>query len=403
MGGVSAAESLPVEKLEMAYPVAVGRDLRIDFLRGMALVFMLIAHIEILSVFNLFTSERFGLISGAEWFVMLSGFVVGQVYRSRLQEEGWVTTIYRLYSRAWKLYVVSLFIILSFYLLSFVPVFDVFEMMHFTDRASGTVYPLYPEPLRSLSQALNSLFYLQAGPHQAQVLGLYVFLLFLTPLALAAFWFRHLYLFLGTSWLLYVVYQLTQFQVLNDNAERAFPILAWQLLYFHGLAAGWYRNEIASYMHGRIKFWTLTVSIFISLVCFFLAQNHSNPFLPDWARLHVISAETFSWLHASYAQKVSLGPLRVLNNFALIVSLYYVLTLFWRPFFRMFGWYLIPIGQYSLYVFIVHVYVVFIWSQFLTFDLSVHHWFSYTFAHAAALGLLWWMTRRKLGMSFIPT
>ena len=77
-----------------------GRDLRIDFLRGWAMVIMVVAHTEVFSVFNLFTSERLGLISGAEGFVLFSGFVLGQVYRPRLRIDGWITSIYRLWSRA---------------------------------------------------------------------------------------------------------------------------------------------------------------------------------------------------------------------------------------------------------------------------------------------------------------
>jgi hypothetical protein len=67
------------------------------------------------------------------------------------------------------------------------------------------------------------------------------------------------------------------------------------------------------------------------------------------------------------------------------------------------GWYLIPVGQASLYVFIIHVYVVFLVSQFVAFDLSSHQWFLTTAVHGGSLMLLWWMTKKKIGMSFIPT
>ena len=95
------------------YPDTGRRDLRIDFLRGLAMIIMVVAHIEVFSVFNLFTSERFGLVSGAEGFVIFAGVVLGSVYRHRLNIDGWITSIYRLWSRSWKLYVVSLVIILS--------------------------------------------------------------------------------------------------------------------------------------------------------------------------------------------------------------------------------------------------------------------------------------------------
>lgn len=68
------------------YAVAGARDLRIDFMRGIALVMMVVAHTEVMSVFNIFSWERFGLTTGAEGFVILSGFMLGMLNRARLQK-----------------------------------------------------------------------------------------------------------------------------------------------------------------------------------------------------------------------------------------------------------------------------------------------------------------------------
>ena len=43
------------------YSLAGERDLRIDFMRGIALVMMVVAHTEVMSIFNIFSWERFGL------------------------------------------------------------------------------------------------------------------------------------------------------------------------------------------------------------------------------------------------------------------------------------------------------------------------------------------------------
>lgn len=63
------------------------RDLRIDLLRGIALVMMVVAHIEVMSLLDLFTWERFGLTTGAEGFVILSGFMIGVINRQRLKKK----------------------------------------------------------------------------------------------------------------------------------------------------------------------------------------------------------------------------------------------------------------------------------------------------------------------------
>src|SRR5690606_25518975 len=81
------------------YSLAGNRDLRIDFMRGIALVMMVVAHTEVMSIFNIFTWERFGLTTGAEGFVILSGFMLGMLNRARLQKAVLLTISWGLYLR----------------------------------------------------------------------------------------------------------------------------------------------------------------------------------------------------------------------------------------------------------------------------------------------------------------
>ncbi len=69
-------------------------DLRIDLLRGTALVMMIVAHIEVMLVLNIFTWEHFGLTTGAEGFVILLGFMLGVINRQRLKKEVLLTVSY---------------------------------------------------------------------------------------------------------------------------------------------------------------------------------------------------------------------------------------------------------------------------------------------------------------------
>ncbi|HNI61969.1 MAG TPA: OpgC domain-containing protein, partial [Agitococcus sp.] len=141
----------------------------------------------------------------------------------------------------------------------------------------------------------------------------------------------------------------------------------------------------------------------VSLILFFIAQNHTNPFLPSWAKLNLIEAHTFNYIYENYAQKNSLGVVRVLNDFCLLVTLYWLLTICWTPFYKALGWYLIPVGQASLYVFIIHVYVVLLASQLVSFNLSPNNnWLITSTIHGGSLMLLWWMTKKEVGMKYIP-
>ncbi len=44
-----------VKSRSWRYAIAGARDLRIDFMRGIALVMMVVAHTEVMSVFNIFS------------------------------------------------------------------------------------------------------------------------------------------------------------------------------------------------------------------------------------------------------------------------------------------------------------------------------------------------------------
>ncbi|WP_162791832.1 OpgC domain-containing protein, partial [Enterobacter roggenkampii] len=115
----SVAQEDDAKSTAWRYAVAGARDLRIDFMRGIALVMMVVAHTEVMSVFNIFSWERFGLTTGAEGFVILSGFMLGMLNRARLQKVVLLTVSWGLYLRAWKIYRVNIIIIVSFILLAY--------------------------------------------------------------------------------------------------------------------------------------------------------------------------------------------------------------------------------------------------------------------------------------------
>lgn len=166
----SVAQEDDAKSTAWRYAVAGARDLIIDFMRGIALVMMVVAHTEVMSVFNIFSWERFGLTTGAEGFVILSGFMLGMLNRARLQKVVLLTVSWGLYLRAWKIYRVNIIIIVSFILLAYIPHINIFEVTHFTDRFSGESWSLYPVTPQIKETWFNIILYLQIGPHQTQIL-----------------------------------------------------------------------------------------------------------------------------------------------------------------------------------------------------------------------------------------
>ncbi|HDR2405599.1 TPA: OpgC domain-containing protein [Enterobacter asburiae] len=396
------AQAHIVKSTSWRYAIAGARDLRIDFMRGIALVMMIVAHTEVMSVFNIFSWERFGLTTGAEGFVILSGFMLGMLNRARLQKVVLLTVSWGLYLRAWKIYRVNIIIIVSFILLAYIPHINLFEVTHFTDRFSGESWSLYPVTPQIKETWFNIILYLQIGPHQTQILGLYIFLLLFSPLFLGMLQKGNAWWLLGASLLVYGLWQRWPLRLTPSEFEFAFPLLAWQFIFVLGMASGWYKAELISFARTPAGKAVVVALVIVALILGFIAQNHTNPFMPPALLMHVIPPDSFNTFYHTWAAKNGLGPVRVLNDIALMVTVYLVLTYCWAPLNRLLGWFLIPLGQHSLYTFILHVYVVLLVSQFITFDLWRHAWIENTLVHAAALGILWLMAKYNVAARWIP-
>jgi hypothetical protein len=87
---------------------------------------------------------------------------------------------------------------------------------------------------------------------------------------------------------------------------------------------------------------------------------------------------------------------------ALLVLLYALLSRFWTPIHRATGWLLLPLGQASLTVFIVHVYVVGLIAHFFVPRTPGHGLMLNTLVQAAAVGVLWFVARNPKWFGWIP-
>ena len=317
------------------------RDLRIDFMRGFVMFILVIVHIDIFSYFNFIAWERVGLISGAEGFTILSGFVLGTVSRARIQKLGFSGAAKKLFERAVQLYRVNVTIILLVMILSLVPFVDLTAIKTFHNWHAEEVYKLFPEWAPMKEQFASALL-LKGGPHQIQVLGLYVVLLAFSPIALWLFEQKKASWVIGISWILYFSYQAWPSRPTATQFEYAFPILAWQLLFFHGLAAGYFKDELTDFFQGRRQSILIGFSLVAAFGFFLLAQNTPNDAFPEWSRLSWIDGSTFNAWHQAYFSKKSLGIPRLINYFVVLVSSYWILTQCWSFFAKTLGWFFIP-------------------------------------------------------------
>jgi len=90
-----------------------GRDLRLDFFRGLSLFFIFIDHIPE-NVLSYFTLHTIAFCDAAEVFIFISGYTAALVYGQSLQRNGALLAIAQIYRRVWQLYVAHIFLFVIF-------------------------------------------------------------------------------------------------------------------------------------------------------------------------------------------------------------------------------------------------------------------------------------------------
>lgn len=207
------------------------RDQRIDFLRGLALIFIFVDHVPD-SLLSLFTLRSYAFADAAELFFFLSGFVAAKVYGRTLETKGVVPAAMRIWRRASVLYAAQ---ILLFGLL----IAEVSLGVAGTGHAQyHGVFRLDDVLARPGMAAVHALL-LHYQPAYLDILPVYVLLLMAFPLVLIAL-ARNVWLVLVPSFALYVAVQvsgLTPATFPNGNGWFFNP-LAWQFLFVLGAVFG---------------------------------------------------------------------------------------------------------------------------------------------------------------------
>jgi fucose 4-O-acetylase-like acetyltransferase len=83
------------------------------------------------------------------------------------------------------------------------------------------------------------------------------------------------------------------------------------------------------------------------------------------------------------------------------VAVYAFLTAYWKPVERILGWFLIPLGRATLYVFIMHVVLIAVISNIPA--LQDGRVLVNTAAYVVVLAVLWVMVRTRFLFRVIPT
>lgn len=213
-------------------PVPSPRDARLDVLRGVALVMIFINHIPGNMWENL-TSRNFGFSDAAEAFVLMSGISAGLAYGLYFRQptQFW-TGLARVWRRVWTLYLVH--ILVTVLALAIAAAFALWLHLPGLLRMNAVDW-LFTHPLSFMIGV--PLLTHQLG--YANILPLYLVILFFAPAALILGWKRPMWL-LGLSVLLWWI--AAQFRINLPNFPMQggwfFNPLSWQLLFVIGLLTG---------------------------------------------------------------------------------------------------------------------------------------------------------------------
>ena len=394
-----------------SYTDPSSRDSRVDLLRGLAIVFVVVNHLGMTSLFQLFTQEAVGFVSGAELFVLFSGLVLGMVFGPRVTDH-LGDVVDHAGRRAGKLYGTALVVLLGVFLFSLVPAVNADALTSFVDQGtgaagrggSGRAYDLYAG-MGSLLQfpvppeVIPGILLLKFGPWQFNIMGLYVVLLIVSPLVLAALSRGKVLWVLATSAALYAAGAVFRIRLLPSQFEDSFPLMVWQVLFVLGLVAGYHRAAIIAWLGRRT--WVVVACTAAAAALAFL--SFCNPYLANGfdTRLAVMPDATYRAMYDAFFGRTYLEPGRLLNVVLLVVAVYAFLTAYWKPVERILGWFLIPLGRATLYVFIMHVVLIAVISNIPA--LQDGRVLVNTAAYVVVLAVLWVMVRTRFLFRVIPT
>jgi hypothetical protein len=320
-----------------------GRDLRLDFLRGLCLAKLVLSH-GLVSPIHPYLAIAF--FSAAEAFFFISGVVLGVVYRKRLPTLGLRTCATTLWRRAGTLWLANFVLVVAFHLWDLLGRRYGFWHLGFT----------YDWVFQGQWHWWSVLSFDQ--PYFLQVLPRYVVFLLATPAALWLLrrgkWWVVLTATVGLWSLAHLPGIDPRIPFVEHGRVVGFRISAWQLPFFMGLLIGWHREALAGVWRkltspaGLVLLGAAAVMLLVVSV-----QQIRGGWPFDGSRLGELLRD--DRIARRLTGKDDLGLLRLANMAAFYPLVYWATDRGWAFWSRRVGWLMLPLGSASLYLFLVHI------------------------------------------------
>jgi hypothetical protein len=328
---------------------ALTRDVRLDFFRGLALLFIFLNHIPD-NAGSWISNRNFGFSDATEIFVFISGYSAALAYGAVMRRRGFQLAAARILHRTWQLYIAHIFLFVVF----------TAQIAYIATRFNNPMYSeemnllgFINEPHVNLIQALL----LKFRPANMDVLPLYIVLLLVFPLLLWSLQ-RWPTQSLVASAALYAIANYNNWNFSGYPAGKPwfFNPLCWQFLFVLGAWCGSRRDVMARLAPYDRTLRPLAIA-YLAFALFIVATwrfETLGALVPDWLARLMYPID-----------KTNLDVLR-LAHFLALAYLVARLVPFDAPFLR---WRIVqPLnccGRHSLQVFCLGVFLAFTGHFFL--------------------------------------
>jgi hypothetical protein len=324
------------------------RDLRLDLMRGIGQWMVFLDHVPY-DIVSWLTLRNYGFSDAAEFFVFISGYTAGFVYGPAIANGQILAATKRLLKRAWHLYVAHIFLFL-FFVAQIARAARRFDNPMYGNEYNIFLFLEHPDVM--IGQTLM----LKFKPVDLDVLPLYIVLVLALPAILLGLVKIPRWTLLGSA-ILYVLARYFDWNLPSfPGGNWYFNPFAWQLLFVFGTWCGLNgAAEIATFVRSRA---VLILALAWIAFSFLIVMTWHIPALgariPQWM-IHVIYP----------IDKSDLDMFRLIHFLALAVVFVHYVPRDWpalrsnllRP--------LVLIGQHSLPIFCLGVFLSFAAHWFL--------------------------------------
>lgn len=346
----------------------------LDLLRGFFLFTIIIDHLQRFpDLFDLITGRGYLWVSAAEGFFFVSGMLLAMVRTRQADSEGMSSATKKILKRAVTLYVWSIALTLLFTYLAFY---------------IGELHPGIKSGLigrDSFGEILLDAVSLRYVYGWADFLPHYAIFMLGAPIAV---WLMRrgrsdvVALASGAIWAL-----------THSFTGR------WQLVFYGGMLAGYHWHTVQAWIRERGGRWQRTATVGIlgataTVMALSMLIVRFRSLFDGAAPTFAAQLSTYNDILEPWFDKTTL-PWPRLVLFALwFTSLYIIFTRLQRPIRRLFGWFLLPLGRNSLFVYILHSIILFIVALAIPF--STPSILINLLISSSVLIIIWLLTQRHM-------